>query len=237
MRQLLLDLSAQQPPSFDTFVTGQNAELLQRLRDIAEGSKQPTLSDRFVYLWGDSGAGKTYLLHSLAYAHGAARLITPAAPDSAFDYSPSIQCYLLDDCEKLPPISQIAAFNLFNQIREQGGYLVSAGALPPARLQDKVREDLRTRLGWGLIYQLHGLTDDDKIAALTQSAQARGMAVSPALLSYLLTHYQRDMPSLSRMLDSLDHYSLETKRPITLPLLRELLQQEAEDHHHESRLI
>jgi len=228
MRQLLLDLSAQQPPTFDTFVTGQNAELLQRLQGIASAQTQPTLNDRFIYLWGEAGAGKTHLLHSLAHANSASRLITAAdAFDSVFDYTPAIQCYLLDDCEQLSPDSQIAAFNLFNQIREFGGYLVSTGAQPPAQLQ--VREDLRTRLGWGLIYQLHGLTDDEKIAALTQSAQSRGMTVSPGILSYLLTHYRRDMPSLSRMLDALDRYSLETKRPITLPLLRDLLQQEAED--------
>jgi len=228
MRQLLLDLSAQQPPTFDTFVTGQNAELLQRLQDIAAAHAQPTLNDRFIYLWGETGAGKTHLLHSLAQkTPTGSRLILADADDSAFDYDPAVQCYLLDDCEQLPPASQIAAFALFNQIRELGGYLVSAGAQPPAQLQ--VREDLRTRLGWGLIYQLHGLTDDEKIAALTQSAQARGMTVSPGILSYLLTHYRRDMPSLSRMLDALDRYSLETKRPITLPLLRDLLQQEAEN--------
>lgn len=228
MKQLLLDLSAQQPPTFATFVTGQNAELLQRLQDIAAAQTQPALDDRFIYLWGDSGAGKTHLLHSLARTY-ASRLITPDATDSAFDYDPSVQCYLLDDCEQLPPTAQIAAFNLFNQIRELGGYLVSTGALPPAQLQEQVREDLRTRLSWGLIYQLHSLSDDEKIAALTQSAQVRGMAVTPAILSYLLTHYRRDMPSLSRMLNALDHYSLETKRLITLPLLRDLLQQDVEN--------
>ncbi len=228
MRQLLLDLSAQQPPTFDTFVTGQNAELLQRLQNIAVAHAQPSLNDRFIYLWGETGAGKTHLLHSLAQkVTTGSRVISADADDSAFDYDPAIQCYLLDDCEQLSPASQIAAFALFNQIRELGGYLVSAGAQPPAQLQ--VREDLRTRLGWGLIYQVHGLTDDEKIAALTQSAQARGMTVSPGILSYLLTHYRRDMPSLSRMLDALDRYSLETKRPITLPLLRDLLQQEAEN--------
>jgi len=227
MRQLLLDLSAQQAPTFDTFVTGQNAELLQRLQGIA--AAPPTLSDRFIYLWGPSGAGKTHLLHSVAYACAASRMITANAHDIAFEYSTAVSCYLLDDCEQLAPADQIAAFNLFNQIREQGGYLISTGALPPAQLHEQVREDLRTRLGWGLIYQLHGLTDDEKIAALTQSAQARGMTISPTIFTYLLTHYRRDMPSLSRMLDALDRYSLETKRPITLPLLRDLLQQKPEN--------
>src|SRR5450830_806852 len=128
MRQLLLDLSAQQPPTFDTFVTGQNAELLQRLQSIAAAQAQPSLSDRFIYLWGEAGAGKSHLLHSLAHAHGASRLIGAGALESAFDYTPAVQCYLLDDCEQLTAPAQIAAFNLFNQIREAGGYLISAGA-------------------------------------------------------------------------------------------------------------
>jgi DnaA family protein len=184
-------------------------------------------TDRFIYLWAEAGAGKSHLLHAVAHRAGAdARLIPAGAPESAFDYSPQVSHYLIDGADQLGPETQIAAFNLFNQIREQGGWLVSTGELPPTRLE--LREDLRTRLGWGLIYQVHGLSDDEKIAALTQAAQGRGLELPPGMLPYLLTHYRRDMPSLSRMLDALDRYSLATKRAITLPLLRDLLQQEAE---------
>ena len=90
-----------------------------------------------------------------------------------------------------------------------------------------VRDDLRTRFGWGLIYQLHGLTDEDKIDALERAANARGIQISAGVLPYLITHYRRDMSSLSQMLEQLDHYSLVTKRPITLPLLRELMLQQS----------
>ena len=98
----------------------------------------------------------------------------------------------------------------------------AAAMLPPAQLG--LREDLRTRLAWGLVYQLHSLSDDEKIDALTLSAHARGLSLSVGVIPYLLTHYRRDMQSLMTILDALDHYSLETKRPITLPLMRELLQ-------------
>ena len=145
---------------------------------------------------------------------------------AAFLFSPATRLYLLDDCDALPADAQIAAFALFNQIREHGALLVSAGPLPPAQLA--LREDLRTRLGWGLIYQVHGLSDEDKIAALSQAAASRGLTLSAGVLPYLITHFRRDMRSLSAMLDALDLYSLETQRPITLPLLRDLLQQEIE---------
>lgn len=220
MRQLLLDLPAEKPQTLASFVIGANAELFELLQRL-EQRNPAGLDERFVYLWGDAGAGKTHLLHALA-ASDATLYIAGDAGADAFVYQPSTTLYLIDDSHKLCPEAQIAAFALFNQVREQGGCLLAAGNVAPATLA--VREDLRTRFGWGLIYQVHGLSDDEKIAALTHAATARGLSLSPGVLPYLLNHFARDMRSLSAMLDALDEYSLETKRPITLPLLRELLQ-------------
>lgn len=220
MRQLTLDIGANQPQTLAGFVVGQNAELAQLVQQFAARSAR----ERFAYLWGEAGAGKSHLLHALASGARTRYIDAASAGFDAFLYAPEIELYLLDDCDRLSPALQIEAFSLFNQIRDNGGYLVSSGAAPPALLP--VREDLRTRMGWGLIYQVHGLSDDEKIAALTQAAQLRGVTLSPGVLPYLITHFRRDMCSLSAMLDALDRYSLETQRPITLPLLRELLQLE-----------
>lgn len=219
MKQLLLDLNAHAPPALDTFVTGQNGELLALLGRVAHGAVNG-LGERFIYLWGEAGAGKSHLLRALGSLAGAVYL-EGNADEAALAYRPDLRLYLLDDVADLSPGSQIAAFTLFNQVREHGGVLVAAGPQAPAALS--VREDLRTRLGWGLIYQVHGLTDAEKIAALEHAAAARGLALSAGVLPYLMTHFKRDMPSLTAMLDALDRYSLETKRPITLPLLKDLL--------------
>lgn len=224
MRQLLLDLGEENPPTLDTFVIGKNDELLQRLQLVTQ-NRHTIPQERFIYLWGEPGAGKSHLLQALATAPEA-RYLPANADITAYTFSPDVLLYLLDDCEQLLPETQIAAFSLFNQIRENGGLLIAAGATAPAALA--LREDLRTRLGWGLIYQLHGLSDDEKIAALHQTASARGIILSPGVLPYLITHFRRDMRSLSAMLDALDQYSLETQRPITLPLLRGLLQADGE---------
>ncbi|MES2296405.1 MAG: DnaA regulatory inactivator Hda [Pseudomonadota bacterium] len=220
MKQLLLDLGADQAHSLDTFAVGQNAELAQLMHQFAQRSAR----EHFAYLWGEAAAGKTHLLQALAAGDAARYIASDAAPED-FVYSPEISLYLLDDCAKLGPDAQIEAFALFNQIREHGAFMVSSGPLPPALLP--VREDLRTRMGWGLVYQVHGLSDEDKIAALTLAAEARGLTVSASVLPYLLSHFRRDMRSLSTMLEALDQYSLETQRPVTLPLLRELLAQAA----------
>ena len=219
MKQLVLDLGAEAPAqSLDTFQVGANAELTHLMHQFAQRASR----EHFAYLWGDTGAGKTHLLQGLA-ATPASRYIAADAPSEHFVFTPEITLYLLDDCNLLSPQAQIDAFALFNQIREHGAYMVSTGPVPPAVLP--VREDLRTRMGWGLIYLIHGLSDDEKIAALTQAAEARGLTLSASVLPYLLSHFKRDMRSLATMLDALDQYSLETQRPVTLPLLRDLLLQ------------
>ncbi len=220
MRQLLLDWGAARPQTLDSFVIGRNRELAALLRRVADRTTDAP-DQRFVTIWGDPGAGKSHLLNALK-ASGSARLLSPERSSREFAWSPGCALYLIDDCERLNERQQHALFNLYNQVQDTGGTLIAAAGLPPAQLA--LREDLRTRLGWGLVYQLHGLTDEEKIAALSHAAQARGLALSPGVLPYLLTHFRRDMQSLSAMLDALDRYSLETQRPITMPLLRELLQ-------------
>lgn len=218
MKQLVLDLGAEQAHSLATFEVGQNGELAYQMHQFAERSAR----EHFAYLWGEGAAGKTHLLQALAATPGS-RYIGAGAPESAFVYASEVSLYLLDDCNLLTPAAQIDAFALFNQIREHCAFMVSTGPVPPAVLP--VREDLRTRMGWGLVYQIHGLSDDEKIAALTLAAEARGLTLSASVLPYLLSHFKRDMRSLSTMLDALDQFSLETQRPVTLPLLRDLLLQ------------
>ena len=218
MKQLVLDLGAEPAYSLDTFQIGENAEMAHLMHQFAQRASR----EHFCYLWGETGAGKTHLLQGLAATSGAL-YIAPGAGAAAFTYAPDASLYLVDDIDQLSPQRQIDAFALFNQVREHGAFMVCTGPVPPAVLP--VREDLRTRMGWGLIYLIHGLSDDEKIAALTQAAEARGLTLSASVLPYLLSHFKRDMRSLATMLDALDQYSLETQRPVTLPLLRDLLLQ------------
>lgn len=228
MKQLVLDLGAEAAHSLASFEVGQNAEAAALMHQFAHRTSR----EHFAYLWGAVGVGKSHLLKALATSgteaeQARARYISPFSIESEFVYSPEVDLYLLDDCEKLSPVAQIDAFALFNEIRANNAFMVCSGNVAPAVLP--VREDLRTRMGWGLIYQIHGLTDDEKSAALAAAAAARGLTLSAGVIPYLLSHFQRDMRSLSTILDSLDQYSLETQRPITLPLLREWLQAEAKE--------
>ncbi len=218
-QQMLLDLKPEQPPTLDNFVVGANGELLRRLRDLCDSHSFEAL-----YLWGAAGSGKSHLLAATA---GAAARNRPVAFLSAAEAGDELtltpgSLLVIDDIDALNPDAQIALFRAFNAARFTGLALLLSGTEPPLRLD--LREDLRTRVGQTLIYEIKALSDDEKAAALRRHAIERGMLMDPGVVHYLLRHGRRDLPSLMAMLNSLDRASLEQKRPPTLPLLRELMQ-------------
>lgn len=218
MKQLLLELAPPARPTFANFVTGSNRELVQILRQTAAGK----FPDGMVYIWGESGAGKSHFLEAVLHA---AQIPCVAARSNAIPQAAAEGTLVtLDDVQKLDESNQIHLFNLINVLK--GATLVATGPCAPRDLT--LRRDLATRLGSGLVYQVHGLTDEEKRAALAVHAQARGFALNDDIVNYLLRHTRRDMPSLIAILDSLDRHSLQTGRPVTLPLLKDALQSQHE---------
>lgn len=218
MRQMLLNISREWQPSLDNFVVGRNLELLSALRHALDGNT----SERCIFVWGEIGSGKSHLLqacvraaldehHSGVYAQG-------KVPESA-------SVVAMDDVERLDDAAQIGLFNLYNRMRDSGGMLLVSGREAPSRL--KLRADLRTRLGWGLVYQVHSLNEEEKTPVLAQHAQTKGYSLPPEVTQYLLRHGRRDLPSLMAALDALDELSLRLHRAPSVPLLKEVLQQEA----------
>jgi DnaA family protein len=221
MKQLALDLAAAPAPTLENFVAGRNGELAQSLLRIGAG----TARERFVYLWGAEGCGRSHLLKATVAAmrdNGASAAYVACAPGTRLPEGlERVACVALDDVEGLDPGEQVAAFHLYNVLRERQGALLAAGASPPVQLP--LREDLLTRLSWGLVYQVHALTDEEKARALADQAASRGFRLAPEVCDFLMTRGRRDMPSLLAMLDAIDRYSLETRRPITVPLVRSLI--------------
>ena len=216
MRQLLLNLAPPPAPTLDNFVPGRNGAALQALRDIARGAG----GERFVYLWGAPGSGRSHLLRGLAQAaRGGKGLYLCGMPGGSVAADKVIAA---DDVQDLSAGDQIELFDLYNRVRAGAGALVASGDAAPAQLA--LREDLRSRLAWGLAFQLHPLSDAEKAAALRAHARGRALDLPEEVIAYLLKHARRDMASLIGILDALDRYSLEQKRPVTLPLVRDALE-------------
>lgn len=216
MRQLLLQLAPAPAPTLDNFVPGRNGAALQALRDVAGG----TAAERFIYLWGEPGSGRTHLLRGLTQA---ARSRNAQYLGSAVDIGAAdVGLIAVDDVQTLSADAQVRLFDLYNRMRAAAGSLVASGDAAPAQLA--LRADLRSRLGWGLAFQLHPLSDAEKAAALREHAHGRALDLPEEVIAYLLRHARRDMSSLIGILDALDRYSLEHKRPVTLPLVRDALE-------------
>ena len=204
-RQLTLDLIKPAQPSLDNFVIGRNAEVIAALRAIKSGS-----GEHFVYLWGEAGAGRSHLLRALG-------LDTKQAEVPQWHSGPRV--YTVDDVEGLGDSQQQRLFVLLNEVRSAGtARFVAAGNAAPMRLA--LRDDLRTRLAWGLVYQVHALSDEEKAQALSAHAASRGLKLSVDVIEYLLTHMPRDMRTLVAVVDALDTYALSMKKPLTVPLVR-----------------
>lgn len=220
MTQLLLGIAPELVPTLDNFIAGRNTELLTALRYALAG----TANERCFYLWGEPGCGKSHLLRALigqARARGQQAIcLCGAVPEAGF--LETAQVVAVDDVETLNEAGQIALFDLYNRMRESGGLLLASGAVAPAHLA--LRDDLRTRLGWGLVYQVHALDDAEKAEALERHAQARGFSLPHEVTHYLLRHGRRDLPALLGLLDALDAHCLRLKRSPSVPLLKEVMQ-------------
>jgi len=214
-RQLILDIRPEAPPRFDNFLPGDNFEAASACYLAADSAG----GEAVIYLWGEVGCGRTHLLQAaVAHAREAGRVADYCAHDVPEDLP---QFLAVDAVDDLSPEAQIRLFSLIIRARDGLGSILVAGGKPPSALA--LREDLRTRLGSGLVFQLHPLNEAQRAEAVRERAVARGMRIPEEVVCYLITHSRRDLPSLLAVVDALDVLSLSLKRPLTVPLLREIL--------------
>ena len=228
MKQIALDIGLAPSESFDSFFAGPNEEAVKHLQLwTVSNLRSPVPS----YLWGESGSGKTHLLKAAVHAlqeQGAAVGWIDASVREPGPFDASWAAVILDDCHTYTAVQQHAAFNWFvNALNAPDGqprWVLAAGCLPPADLP--LREDLRTRLGWGHVFALQVLAEPERRAVLRGQAAARGLALSDTVIDFMLSRFSRDLGSLMQLLDQLDGYALQTKRAITIALLKSMLDEE-----------
>ena len=226
MKQIALDIGLASTPSFANFFGGPNEAALRHLELWAGNSLRSPVP---TYLWGDAASGKTHLLRAVwevLREQGAscgwldADVLEPPA------FNESWTAVILDDCHLYTAVQQQAAFNWFvNALNAPDGrprWVLAAGQLPPADLA--LREDLRTRLGWGHVFALQAPNETERRAVLRKEADARGVFLSDEAMDFMLTRFSRDLGSLMQLLDQLDAYALQTQRAITIPLIKSMLE-------------
>ena len=221
MKQLILELAWDPLPAFAGFLAGDNAAVVAQLRDQAWPGAP-------LYLWGPAGCGKTQLLHELQARAVEAGLVAQwfdASTPAPWELADDVALVLLDGVDQFDPAQQHAAFTLFvDGATRLGVQFASSGRLPPVDLD--VREDLRTRLGWGPVHAVRPLAESGTRDALHQEARRRGIVLGDEVLDYILARFARDLKSLMQLLHRLDGFALAEKRAVTVPLLKRMLDEE-----------
>ena len=226
MKQIALDIGLTSSPSFANFFGGPNEVVLRHLELWAGNSLRSPVP---TYLWGDTASGKTHLLRAVKEVlreQGASCGWLDAGVREPPEFNESWAAVILDDCHLYTALQQQAAFNWFvNALNAPDGkprWVLAAGQLPPADLA--LREDLRTRLGWGHVFALQAPNETERRAVLRKEADARGVFLSDEAMDFMLTRFSRDLGSLMQLLDQLDAYALQTQRAITIPLIKSMLE-------------
>lgn len=222
MKQIALDIGLATGPTLASFFAGPNEAAVRHLQLWAGN---PTRSPVPTYLWGPAASGKTHLLKAvLEQLRGqgvAAGWLDPTVHEPPA-FEDAWGAVLMDDAHLYTAVQQHTAFNWFVNAQTHQRWVLAAGAAPPADL--KLREDLRTRLGWGHVFQLHVLSEPERRAVLRQHADARGVFLGDEVMDFMLTRFSRDLGSLVQLLEQLDGYALQTKRAITIPLIKSMLE-------------
>lgn len=225
MQQIPLDLALHAPQSLDGFIGGENLLLRALITQMALGE-----GDAQLFIHGAQNSGKTHLAHAACIYAGqqgfaAAYVDAKKNPTHLEQMNlTQINLLVLDDVDALAGNDQgeFLLFDLINRLREQEIPLMMTAQLPPAACGFHL-PDLVSRLGWGITMPIHVPNDAEKIELLRRKAHERGFDLPFESAVYLLQRSPRDLGSLLRIIQDLDHASLSAQRKLTIPFIRSVL--------------
>ncbi len=225
--QLALNIQLRDDSVLESYYPGENAQALQAIMALSSG-----IGEAFVYCWGPTGVGRTHLLQAACHEAVEAGIAAAYVPLCEFN---NLDPRILQGLDKLAlvcidDIHQIAGkpeweeglFHLFNRIRAVNGKLLISADVSPLHIPIALA-DLKSRLAWGVVYQLHELSDEDKWHALALRADCRGLRLNKAVSQFLLSRCSRNMAELFHSLEILDKASLAEQRRLTIPFVKQVL--------------
>ena len=212
----------------ESFYESGNETLIKELKNLLFGVRTRPI----LYLWGESGSGKTHLLNACCIAAGK-RLksgiyvsLTGQSDDKLDELIPvaanTILC--IDDIDTIAGLenAQVKILSLYESTIQNSGALIVSGSAPPGKINLELK-DLESRLSYGGVYHVHPLDEEQKQQALRRQAKSRGFYLDEKVIAFIMSHCDRDTRSLFALLDKLDHASLRAHRKVTIPFLKTLL--------------
>ena len=226
--QIPLALGIKERPGFDLFVTGENHEAVQGIKNLASGSQQST-----IYVWAQTGTGVSHLLLAACMQADAMNQQVAYVPLSdhgeidpqVLENLDNMDLVCIDDIDAIAGLSvwEQPLLHLYNRLRDKGcAMLIGAHASP--QLLNFQLQDLKSRMAWGLVYHIKPLNDRDKIEVIQRRARARAFDLPVEVAGYLVNRVRRDLPSLITLLDELEKATLAEQRKLTIPIVKTFLQ-------------
>lgn len=226
-KQLALAIKLNEKATLDDFNWATNGSLQKQIQVVLSGKE-----DHLLYVWGGSGSGKSHLLQACCQASSLndraiylpLALLMEWGPQSIEGLEDQ-HLICIDDIHLIAGhvLWEEALFHLYNRVKDsEQGLLIISGNCPPSALSIQL-PDLRSRLSWGLVYQLNDLTDQDKVETLKLHALKRGFDLPEGVGQFLLSRCSRNMHDLLKLLNVLDDASLAAHRKITIPFVKHTL--------------
>jgi DnaA family protein len=225
-RQLPLAVELRDDATLDNFLA---APAVQPLIAALLRQAEPD-GEAMIFLHGAAGSGKSHLLQASCHLAGAGALYLPLAelgqyaPEEVLQGVAALDLVCVDDVHSVLGNAEweLALFNLYNRAGQQNCRLLLAGNAAPRALAVDLA-DLRSRLSWGIVYQLAAADDEAKVAILRFRAAQRGLSLSDETASYIVTRAPRAMDQLLGLLAVLDHASLAEQRALSIPFVKQAL--------------
>jgi len=232
--------------TFENFVVGKPNELAhaaaRRVADAAAGASR-SVPYNPLFLYGGVGLGKTHLMHAIAWHirrdNPSRRVIYLSAEKFMYQFIRalrfkdtmafkeqfrSVDVLMIDDVQFIggKDSTQEEFFHTFNALVDQNRQIVISADKSPSDLD--MEDRLKSRLGWGLVADLHPTTYELRLGILQAKAEQMKTPVPPKLLEFLAHKITSNVRELEGALTRISAHTNLVGRAVTLESAQEVLQ-------------
>ncbi len=239
------ELSAPLDPrfTFDSFITGKSNELARAA--ALRVAESPTVTYNPLFLYGGVGLGKTHLMHAIGWhirqRFPERRVVYLSAEKFMYQFIRalrfkdtmafkeqfrSVDVLMIDDIQFIAgkESTQEEFFHTFNALCDQNRQIIVSGDRSPSDLEG-IEERMRSRLGWGLVADIHPTDFELRLSILQAKAEKNGLTNIPQdVLEFLARRITSNVRELEGALNRISAYASLVGKPVTVPSAQEVLQ-------------
>ena len=237
------DISAPLDPkfTFDNFIVGKPNELAYAAAQRVAESEVVSFNPLFLY--GGVGLGKTHLMHAVAWAikkrSPKKNVVYLTAEKFMYQFIKalrfknimsfkeqfrSVDVLMIDDVQFIigKDNTQEEFFHTFNTLVDKKRQIIISADKSPADLEG-LEDRLKSRLGWGLVADIHPLTYELRLGILQSKSEQKQLKLSPEVLEFLANKITNNVREMEGALNRLEVHSSLQKAAINVEMVKDVL--------------